>query len=252
MRLKICSYNLRYDNDFDGINRFSLRRDYIAKAFLPYCPDVIGFQEVLPRMRTWLEGNLADYTLVGSHREEDFTGEANPIAFRKDRFLLMALDTFWLSDTPFRPGSRFPEDQSICPRICTAAVLQERGSTRLLRVYNTHLDHVGQIARQKGIRLILQRIAGDEARYPGAKVVLMGDFNAEPDSGPVKIAGASGLRDATANISGTFHSFHPEKPMIKIDYIWTDAPWEHSRALTDSENGVYLSDHYPVMTEISI
>ncbi len=254
MKLKICTYNLRYDNDYDGINRFALRREYIARVFPGYEPDVVGFQEVLPHMRDWLEARLSGYTIAGTGREGDFSGECNPIAFRSDRFLLMALDTFWLSDTPNVPGSRFSTDQSICPRICTAAVLLERGTTRRLRVYNTHLDHEGEQARRQGIRLILQRIAADDARYPGVPVVLMGDFNAEPDSEVVKLLSHTDLRDTTGEIPGTFHSYHPERPMSKIDYIYTNAPWDAgtTRALTSSEAGVYLSDHYPVMAEISL
>ncbi len=253
MKRKICSYNLRYDNEYDGINRFALRRSYVAKVFPQYGADVVGFQEVLPHMRDWLEETLTAYTIVGTGRGEDLAGECNPIAFRTGKYHLMSLDTFWLSDTPRVPGSRFAADQSICPRICTTAVLLERGTTRRLRVYNTHLDHAGELARQQGIRLILDRIASDDVLYPGVPVVLMGDFNAEPDSEVAALLAQTGLVDTTAAIGGTFHSFHPEKPMIKIDYIYTNAQWDASatRALKDSENGVFLSDHYPVMTEIS-
>ncbi len=251
--MKLCSYNLRYDNPDDGINRFALRRDYILKTFLPYAPEIVGFQEVLPHMRDWLNGELKGYTIVGTGREADFTGECNPIAFRSDKFLLMALDTFWLSDAPRIPGSRFSTDQSICPRICTAAVLLERGTTRRLRVYNTHLDHEGGQARCQGIRLILERITSDDAIYPGVPVVLMGDFNATPDSKVYAMLNRTRLADTTAALGGTFHGFHPEKGTEKIDYIFTDAGWDPtaSQALTDHENGIYLSDHYPVMAEIS-
>ena len=254
MKLKLCSYNLRMDNPDDGINAFSCRKDYIAQAFPKYGADIIGFQEVLPHMRHWLEESLTGYTLVGTGREKDFTDEHNPIAYRTDKFLLMALDTFWLSDTPRVPGSRFSTDQSICPRICTTAVLLERGGTRRIRVYNTHLDHEGEEARRQGIRLILGRIKADEDIYPGTAVVLMGDFNAEPDSRVCEILKETALEDTTAAIGGTFHSYHPERGTVKIDYIYTTAPWdaEASRALRDCENGVFLSDHYPVMTEISL
>ena len=66
MELKICSYNLRMDNPVDGINAFSNRAPFVAEKLAQYKPDVIGFQEVRPHMRRWLEENLKDYTIIGT------------------------------------------------------------------------------------------------------------------------------------------------------------------------------------------
>lgn len=256
MELKICSYNLRMENPVDGINAFSNRAPFVAEKLAVYRPDVIGFQEVRPHMRDWLEENLKDYTVIGTGRGEDFQDESNVVAYRTDKFIAMALDTFWLSDTPNVPGSQFTTDQSDCPRICTCAVLLVRGSTKRLRVYNTHLDHVGSVARVQGIEMILGRITMDEQRYPGTPVVLMGDFNAEPDDIVIRAIEMESDRlvDTTRSIPYTFHNYQPEKTHVKIDYIYTNAGWDEEKtvALTDCRDGVYLSDHYPVMTEIII
>ena len=123
MKIKICTFNLRYDTVTDGINSFSGRQDLIRREFPKYEADVIGFQEVRPHVHEWLEKNLAGYTVVGTGREADLGGEDMAVAFRTDSFLLVSLDTFWLSDTPHVPGSRFGTDQSSCPRICTAVTL---------------------------------------------------------------------------------------------------------------------------------
>lgn len=256
MNLKICSYNLRMENPVDGINAFSNRAPFVAEKLAQYQPDVIGFQEVRPHMRRWLEETLTDYTILGTGRGEDFLDESNVIAYRTDKFLAMSMDTFWLSDTPYVPGSRFTTDQSDCPRICTCAVLLVRDTMKRLRVYNTHLDHVGSVARVQGIELILARIAADDQRYPGAPVALMGDFNAEPTDIVARAIEMESDRlvDTTRNIPVTFHNYHPETTHVKIDYIYTNAGWdeENTFALTDCRDGVYLSDHYPVMTEIFI
>lgn len=256
MELKICSYNLRMDTPKDGINAFFNRTPLIAEKLNQYQPDVIGFQEVRPPMRRWLEENLTDYTIIGTGRGADFLNEANVIAYRTDKFLTMSLDTFWLSDTPYVPGSMFTTDQSNNPRICTCAVLLVRDTTKRLRVYNTHLDHVGPVARVQGIEMVLARIASDVQRYPDTPVVLMGDFNEEP-GGIVTRAiemESDGLVEATRNIPGTFHGYHPENGSIKIDYIYTNACWDEEKtlAMTDSRDGIFLSDHYPVMTQITI
>ena len=72
MKLKVCTYNLRMENPVDGINTFSNRAPLIAERLAQYQPDVIGFQEVRPHMRRWLEENLRDYTILGTGRGEDF------------------------------------------------------------------------------------------------------------------------------------------------------------------------------------
>lgn len=256
MELKICSFNLRMDTPKDGNNAFFNRTPLIAEKINAYQPDVIGFQEVRPPMRNWLEENLGGYTVIGTGRGADFLNEANVIAYRTDKFMTMSLDTFWLSDTPYVPGSMFTTDQSNNPRICTCAVLLVRDTTKRLRVYNTHLDHVGPVARVQGIEMVLARIASDVQRYPDTPVVLMGDFNEEP-GGIVTRAiemESDGLVEATRNIPGTFHGYHPENGTSKIDYIYTNACWDEEKtlALTDSRGGIYLSDHYPVMTQITI
>lgn len=259
MKIKICTFNIRCDTPKDGINSFSGRQDLIRREFPKYAADVIGFQEVRPHVHEWLEKNLEGYTVVGIGRETDLGGEAMSIAFRTDTFLLVHLDTFWLSDTPHVPGSRFGTDQSSCPRICTAVTLMTRKERKLLRVYNTHLDHVGTMAQAQGISMVLSRIAQDDARYPGVPVVLTGDLNVTPDSKVISSITSFGggiLRDITADVGATFHAYHPEmaERCLKIDYIFTNATAGdmESQCLTDTEDGVYLSDHYPVLGEIEI
>lgn len=259
MKLNICTFNIRYDTKSDGINSFDGRKELIERRFPGYGVDVIGFQEVLPHVRIWLEEKLTGYTVLGIGREKDLSGEGTLVAYRTERFVPVSLDTFWLSDTPRRPGSRFATDQSGCPRICTCVVLLERASGKLIRFYNTHLDHVGKLAQAQGMTQILTRIAADDAVYPNVPVVLTGDFNVEPDSPVCAQAAAFAscgkkLVDVTKDVGGTFHAYHPEKRLSKIDYIYTNAAADlnQSCCLTDVEDGVYFSDHYPVMAQIEI
>lgn len=250
--IRVCTYNLRIDAPSDGKNSFQNRRDFIRGHFPAYHADLVGFQETAPHMRQWLTENLPGYQVCGLGREADLQGESNPIAYQTDRFDLAGLDMFWLSDTPWVPGSRFSTDQSDCPRICTVAALRCRKSGEVIRVYNTHLDHLGPTAQAQGLTLVLNRMAEDYARRP-LGVVLMGDFNAFPDSLVYKSAqGFAGcgapLADVTADLGGTFHDFGRLSQPQKIDYIFTNLPCDPARSFLarDQEDGVYLSDHYPV------
>lgn len=250
--IRVFTFNLRVDVPSDGKNSFTNRREFILARFPAYAADIVGFQETAPHMRKWLTDNFTGYTVCGLGRGADLQGESNPIAYRTDRFELAGLDMFWLSDTPWVPGSRFSTDQSGCPRICTTATLRHMNGGQMLRVYNTHLDHLGPTAQAQGLTLVLRRIAEDYTRWP-MPVILIGDFNAFPDSLVYKSAqGYSGcgapLVDVTADLGGTFHDFGRLGEPQKIDYIFTNLPCGPSGSFLaeDEADGVYLSDHYPV------
>ncbi len=242
--MKVCTFNIRFDTTDDGINDFMGRSALIAKALSREDFDIIGFQEVLPHIHPWLNKHLDAYTVVGCGREGNRDGEGTPIAFKSDKFYLFSFDTFWLSPTPAVPGSRFLRDQSRCPRICSAAVLVDKETNALVRVYNTHLDHIGENARKKGMGVVLRRIAKDDKLYPDSRVILMGDFNAYPDS-PF-LENIEGLTDVTAGIPVTFHAYNQKESFCKLDYIYTNMKADNVRILDDEKDGVYLSDHYPV------
>ena len=259
MKLNICTYNIRTDVAGDGINCFDGRKPLIRREFPKYDADIIGFQEVRAHMRDWLAENLSGYTVIGTGRDADLGGEHVCIAYKTEKFRLASLDTFWLSDTPRVPGSRFGTDQSKCPRICTAAVLVHLETKTCIRVYNTHLDHVGAMAQAQGITLVLSRIARDDAIWPDTPVVLTGDFNIVPENPIVAGIGAfrscgKPLTDVTTDVGGTYHAYRPAEVRQKIDYIFTTAACDASAsfALKDEENGVFFSDHYPVMAAIEL
>ena len=255
--ITVFTYNLRVDVPQDGANSFTNRREFIRGRFPAYGADLVGFQEADAPMRRWLMEAFPEYEVCGIGREADLQGESNPIAYRRERFDLAGLDQFWLSDTPDVPGSRFTTDQSACPRICTVATLFHRETRKLLRYYNTHLDHEGPTAQAQGLSLILARMAADYARRP-MPVILTGDFNACPDSLVYQSAkGFAGcgavLEDAAQNVGGTFHDYGRLDPAEKIDYIFTNLPCAGPAFLADDqENGVYLSDHYPVGVELEL
>ena len=163
LAIQAVTFNIRYDCGRDGCNNFSFRKGHILQTIRDRQPDVIGFQEVLPHVMTWLQDHLEQYHVVGCGRGAHYDDEHMAIAYRKDRFDLFALDTFWLSPAPFVPGSRY-ENQSDNPRICTCATLKDRNFPQPFRVYVTHLDDQGVSARCQGISQVLARMKEDRER----------------------------------------------------------------------------------------
>lgn len=248
--IRFVTFNIRCDYEQDGPNNFCFRQKLILKKLEEKKPDVICFQEVLPHVAAWLKHALKDYYVLGCGRSEDFQDEQMAIAFRPDRFDLISWETFWLSESG-RPGSRY-DGQSICPRTAAEALLYDREEKEIYRVFNTHLDHVSSDARKRGLGQILDRIEHPKT-FPEAGVILAGDFNAEPGWPELsELWGRGKLTDAAAGLGGTFHDYGKLSRLEKIDYVCLAQSLKSAGAerWQDCEDGVYLSDHYPISVEI--
>ncbi len=255
--MKIVTFNLRCDNNGDAENRWQFRKGIVLDRLEAETPDVVGFQEVRPEMAEFIRMHWNGYLCLGCGRGASFDGENNMIGFRADRFELMQLDTFWLSETPDVPGSRYA-DQSSCPRVCTHVMLRPLAGSSLFHVYNTHLDHVSDSARVLGAQAIMRRIAED-MKHRSAPFVVTGDMNADPDSPAIDVFKNNPwypLVNETPHFPASYHGFGrcPDAP--QIDYIFSHGftAVKPPEAWSDQAFGKYLSDHnalcaYLEMTE---
>ena len=255
-KITVMTFNLRNESEVDGINHLRNRKGKIMDTIANYKPDLIGFQEARDETRDWLRDTLTDYTVVGCGRLADYRGECPPLAFRKDKFMMLSSDNFWLSSTPSVPGSKYDgSDQSSCPRMCTVVTLYHIESGKKLVFLNTHTDHKGSVSRILASAQMLQYLS-----EKGLPSILTGDLNAVPESTEIVMLSAAKhfpMIDATANVGGTFHGFgaYTDENAIKIDYIFTTMPVVEgeSFAVPDPhEDGIYISDHRPVMASVVI
>ena len=255
--LKVMTFNLRIEAPLhDGINNLPNRKGRILETIKNEAPDLIGFQEARDETRAWLRDTLTDYVVFGCGRYKDYRGESAPLAFRKDRFELVSLDTFWLSSTPKIPESKYAgSDQSDCPRIATAVVLKPLESSELLLFVNTHTDHQGSMSRVLASAQLLEY-----ASQKNMATVITGDFNAQPDSTEIKMMTSSKdfpLVDCTEKIGSTFHEFGKLSPdkRVKIDYIFTNLKTDVKKSYAVEDipvEGIYISDHQPVVAFVDI
>ena len=249
--LKLVTFNIRYDCQQDGENNFSNRKPLIVEKLSLEKPDIICFQEILPHVAVWLKETFTDYYMVGCGRGEILDGEQVTVAYRPDRLNLISMETFWLSETPYVPASRYP-DQSICPRVCTEVLLEDMTEKKVLRIFNFHLDHEGAQSRKRGLSQILKKAA--EARlFPDAPIILTGDFNAAPDSEEMGVLKERPeYRNLTDGIGITYHGFSPENTPECIDYVYASGALSCTgvKKWEDRKEGVWLSDHYPVCVQL--
>jgi endonuclease/exonuclease/phosphatase family metal-dependent hydrolase len=243
--VKLVTFNIRCDCGEDGRNNFCFRKPLILEKLRREAPDAICFQEALPHVAAWLKEALPDYSVIGCGRSETLEDEQMAVAYRKDRLNLIAMETFWLSETPWAPGSRYPR-QSICPRTGTEALFQDLASRQVFRLTNVHLDHEFPEARERALAQLLAR-AEDRRLFPRAPEVIAGDMNAEPQDPEMALLKTAPYRLVTGGIGVTYHGFGQADRPCSIDYILTRGfTCEGVEKWTDAEDGVYLSDHYPV------
>ena len=253
---KVMSYNIRYDNPNDGENSWVNRKELLCSQLAFYEPDVFGIQEALPNQVQDISNALPKYTFVGIARDGIGKGESSNIFFKKDKFKLLEQNTFWLSETPEIISKGW---DAALNRICTYALLKENKTKQIFWIFNTHLDHQGEIARTKGIALILYKIKMlNTQNYP---IIFMGDFNSEPTE--ERIINLKKLMIDSQEISeenpfgptGTFNGFkHIEAVTKRIDYIFLSKESNFKvykyAVLSDSKDLKYPSDHLPVYVEI--
>ncbi|GHT69515.1 endonuclease [Bacteroidia bacterium] len=256
------SFNIRYDNPDDNLNNWQYRKDIAAQTIRDYAADIVGTQEVLHNQLNDLTARLPEYGTIGVGRADGKTdGEYSAILYKKDRFNVIESGYFWLSETPEVAGSKGWD--GACERIATWAVLEDVGTKRQLFAINTHLDHVGKVARREGVALLLDR-AGKLGK--GLPVVMTGDFNATPKSEVIKhvtdksnpnyLVHTKDIAVEKSGIDWTFHGFG-QVPLARrhfIDYIFvspTIKVLKHT-VIPEELNGQFISDHSVVIAQILI
>lgn len=257
-RLNLMSYNIRYDITTSNASPWTERHTAIASQIKRFDADIIGMQEVLDHQREQLLSDLPGFASIGVGRDDgQKAGEYSPIFFKEERFRLLTSGTFWLSPTPDLPSKGW---DAALNRICTYAQFFDLESKESFWVFNTHFDHVGEVARMKSSVLILQKIQ-EVTKGTRQAVIFCGDLNLNDDHPTITFL-QSQMKDALlvsqqvkSNMNSTFNNFDLENEASKrIDYIFTNKKVAVLTFETIVERfGVsYPSDHFPILTTLKI
>ena len=283
-QMLVGSYNIRYKNSGDSINGdlWPKRCQVMCDQVNFMSPDIFGAQEVLHGQLIDMLACLNAYDYIGVGRDDGAAaGEYAAIFYRTDRLRLLDYGNFWLSESPDTPGLGW---DAACVRICTWGRFAGQTVTddEAFYFFNTHMDHVGVIARREAAKLIVSKI---REIAQGAPVILTGDFNVDQNDEIYVIFTESGiLKDSYLATrqrfaeNGTFNSFNPDLyTESRIDHIFvspetdvysygvlTDGYWQPNIESSDTIKGhdapqqinfsKYTrrlpSDHYPVFIRI--
>lgn len=252
--IRVISFNIRYDNPNDGPNAWENRKEIVTETLTGYSPDIVGIQEALKHQVDAIGryfGAAGDTGMIMNGNNEYCA-----ILYNTGRLTPVKSGGFWLSETP---GFRSSGWDASLERICTHLTLQviETG-TRIL-VINTHFDHLGNKAREQSARLIMDTLP--YLNPEDLPVILTGDLNCLPGSGPISIISEE-LRDAH-DISenppggplGTFNGFDAGNvPETRIDYVFVSDDFTVTDYAVGNviRNGVFVSDHFPVIADMEL
>jgi endonuclease/exonuclease/phosphatase family metal-dependent hydrolase len=253
--VKVMTYNIRYANAGDTPNAWGERKEKVFALISESDPDVFGLQEALKEQITDMEKAFPGYKRVGVGRDDGKeAGEYSPLFYNAGKYKLKESGVFWLSQTPTLPGSRGWD--AACNRVVTWVQLKDKASGLPFFVFCTHFDHMGEVARRNSARLLLHAVDSLAGTMP---VVVLGDFNALPESEPYRIITDTSnplhLTDAHTlceNPRGPAYTYTGfEVGGIegeRIDYIFLKGETAvTSYGVDPANNGTYYpSDHLPV------
>ncbi len=230
MQAKILSWNIWVDNHFDQVKGFLLKSN----------ADIIGLQEVRegdPSRDTVNFLEKLGFNYIFSPIIKNWDGEVwnfGPAIFTKHQ--IISTNTFILTEN---------EDNR------TLVQADIKIGDRLVHIFCTHLTHT----HQQDSDIQLQQVKDLLVHIPDEKSVLMGDFNAVPDSKTimkVKVV----LIDADVNNEPTWSVYpkgcptcNPQKIDIKLDYIFTTKDIKTNSYKVESAKG---SDHLPISVVVEL
>jgi endonuclease/exonuclease/phosphatase family metal-dependent hydrolase len=269
VELKVMSFNIRFARaghsedkpENNWADEKTPRRERVVRVIRDFMPDVLGVQEARHGQIVDLQKALPEFGFYGVGRDDGKQdGEYTGIYYRKDKLVLLGEDSFWLSDSPETPGSKFNKAQDALTRMASWVRLRDKASGATFLVLNTHWDHISKVARRLSAALILDRIMkhGDDS-----PAIVMGDLNAPETSRELRtlLQGDRALSDSyrvlfptPSTDEGSFGGWEGKRDGARIDFILHTKQFEPVAAevVRTNYDGLWPSDHYPVTATLQL
>lgn len=247
--LTVMSFNIRVDAD-SGDRSWSSRKDNVFGHILEKDADIVCLQEVKESQYADITENLSDdYNIIYYTRDNSSNSEGLAILY-KDNFRLISEERFWLSETPDEMSKGWGAPYY---RICVNVRLRSLQGADL-NIFNVHLDSESELARENGLKLII-----DKANQDDATAILCGDFNATRTSECYTII-ANEMQDvqkvAPVTDEGvTWHNWGNPTIDGEIDFCFvSDGTVCKSFDICDEKtpDDKFYSDHYAILSQIDI
>lgn len=237
-------------------NSWDRRKDICCDVLSAQNADIYCFQEFRTAQMNYIAAKMPGFLFYALPQ---VANPGNAIMFSSARFEMLGGDGFWLSETPYKPGSKSWNSDAV--RYTNWVRLKDKITGRIFNVWNLHLDHVSQAARDHQVAIALQSAAKHSDDAPQ---LLFGDFNAGPTNTVYSAVMAAGWRDSYAEGGGenapnpgrTAHGFNPTAGGNKIDFIFMHGAFKATRAEVIKDYAVvdgvtrYPSDHFFISADV--
>lgn len=248
------------------------RREIIRKGIAELAPDIVGLQEVLEMELGGTRQSQASELTEGTPYEHVFGYAQEMVPGLEFGNALLSKHPILSSETIRLPGEESGE---------TRCVLHARVAAPFgeVPVFVTHLNwklHHGAV-RVRQVRRLVELVQQRAPIGKGFPPILMGDFNAEPESDEIRwLRGLATLEGQSAFFADawiyggdggpgfTFDRRNPyaaraHEPPRRLDYIfvrgpdsqWVGEPLRTKLVFDAPEDGVWASDHFGLYCELS-
>ena len=255
--MKIITCNIRFSsmgND-TGPRLWKNRRACCFAAIAKYDPDVICLQECHTDQLADFAARFPGHECIHGNSAASEEFPENAVFYRRGMYENRGVGAWHLSETPHIAGSTSWGTK--CVRMVNWVLLW--GPKGLVRVVNTHFDHISQLARDNAARMIGEDAA---AWDPALAQILTGDLNCDPENSAVKSLVSAGWTDtmpAEDAFRPTCHDFagtawHGDLGICgkgRMDYIFVRGitPRRNAEIVCDHDGEIYPSDHFFVFSE---
>lgn len=273
-RVRLMTFNVRGAPPEDGVNIWQNRAAHAVALIKEIAPEVIGFQEVQAENLKTFQSELKEYAYeIGPMSNRLNKILFNAIFWKMDAFQCARAGGFYLSTTPDVWSKDWDSGRV---RVVNWVKLRHTKERFEFFHLNTHLDHIGRMARVQGSKILVRHL--NQIMAEPLPVFLTGDFNSAPEIAsqdstetPYGVFQNSGFTDVFRSVhvengakENTFHGFQGNQfgvngnlAALRIDWILMRAP-SHSLAIESSaiiRNAappIFPSDHYPVIADVRL
>ena len=254
--ISIMNINIRYLNKIDGINIWENRKNKLIELLLNKSSDIFFFQEITKPQSDFIDKYLSSiYEFVGDYRDSCKSSEKCSICVNKLKYTIIHSGQFWLSSTPYIPGSN--DFGNFFPRICTWASFKQIEGITLLFM-NVHLDHVNRNAHLPCVKVLLDEEEKLINKYNDIKFVFIGGcFYCEENDEEINYIKMKGFNEI--KFENTYHGFTGNAKNHWDYMFWKEKSGEDielkdayvikKEATINKYRNHYISDHFPVYAE---
>ncbi len=256
----VMCYNIFYK---DVADRSADIQDLILKSD----PDILLLQEVsvewIPYLQTFMSENGYSYYGYGRHGGElSDPAVANgdqftPVLWKTGKYDLVDSGHYWLSSTPESYSAAWVDGiVSKYPRCVNWVILKDKETGGEIMATSIHTDPESEQVRTNSSNLTVQMTTEIRGERPA---VIAGDWNMKLSDEAYKVVVDGGYPDLRtiaeeSSMGGSFNAWgeRADDNFAFGDHIFVseDVGAKYFKVVDDYYDGVHISDHNPLLTEI--